>query len=51
MARKNDGMPRLKTIWRGMFALEMKVEGLRLASKAWDRSHFHNNIKNTDTCG
>lgn len=47
MGRKSDGMPGLKTIWRGMFALEMMVEGLNLARAALDGLNFQNNHQNS----
>jgi hypothetical protein len=31
MARKSDGMPGVKTLWRGLLALEYLVEGMNLA--------------------
>lgn len=47
MGRKSDGMPGLKTIWRGMFALEMMVEGLNLARATLDGFSFQNNNQNS----
>jgi len=47
MARKSDGMPGLKTIWRGMFALAMMVEGLNLARATLDVFSFQDDILNS----
>ncbi len=47
MGRKNDGMPGVMTIWRGMFALEMMIEGLNLARAALDGFSFQINPHNS----
>ena len=47
MGRKSDGMPGVMTIWRGMFALEMMIEGLNLARAALDGFSFQNNPHNS----
>ena len=33
LARKSDGMPGVKTIWRGLITLEAMVQGLKLAKE------------------
>jgi hypothetical protein len=43
MARKSDGMPGMKTVWRGLLALEFLVEGTLLA-----RYSFTQLSKNND---
>jgi hypothetical protein len=43
LARKSDGMPGVKTLWRGLFALEYLVEGYQIA-----RNSFAKFSKNED---